>query len=95
MPNKPAPPPPLWRFILILTGLVLMVGAPIVGILPGPGGIFVFAAGLVLVLRNSLWARRHFARIKRRWPWFGDLADRALRRRSAARRRQKKRDSAR
>lgn len=61
--------------------------SPLVGILPGPGGIFVFAAGLVLVLQNSLWAQKRFCRAKRRWPRFGHYADRALRRRSARRRR--------
>jgi hypothetical protein len=61
--------------------------APVVGLLPGPGGVFVFAAGLVLLLRNSLWARRRFARAKKRWPRRGALADRGLRRGSARRRR--------
>ena len=50
-------------------------------------GIFVFVGGLVLVLRNSLWARRRWARAKRRWPKLGDLSDRVMRRRSAQRRR--------
>ena len=46
-----------------------MVLAPLVGgPLPGPFGIIGFAAGLVLVLRNSRWARRYFIRIKRRYP---------------------------
>ncbi|MET0308457.1 MAG: hypothetical protein ABW023_07100, partial [Sphingomonas sp.] len=56
--------------------------APIVGIIPGPGGIFVFAAGLVLVLQNSIRARNRFVRLKRRFPRFGHYADVALRRRS-------------
>ncbi|WP_262503925.1 MULTISPECIES: hypothetical protein [unclassified Sphingosinithalassobacter] len=75
--------------------MALILAAPIVGVIPGPGGIFVFAAGLVLVLQNSRWARRHFVRAKRRWPRFGALADRALRRRSARRRRLRQRDAAR
>jgi len=82
-----SPRHPLLRLLLLATGLLLIAGAPVVGVLPGPGGIFVFAAGLVLVLQNSAWARKHFARIKRRWPRFGALADRALRRRSERRRR--------
>ena len=54
-------------------------------------GIIVLALGLTLVLRNSRWARRAFARAKRRWPRFGDLADRGLRRKSARRRRERAR----
>ncbi|WNO52337.1 hypothetical protein [Stakelama saccharophila] len=75
------------RFLLLCTGILVMLLSPLVGAIPGPGGIFVFAGGLVLVLRNSLWARRVFVRAKLRWPRFGHLADRALRRRSARRRR--------
>lgn len=78
---------PLKRTILFVTGILVILVSPIVGAIPGPGGIFVFAAGLVLVLQNSKWARRNFARWKRKYPRFGNLADRALQRRSAKRRR--------
>lgn len=78
---------PFVRTILFVTGILIIIISPIVGAIPGPGGIFVFAAGLVLVLQNSSWARRNFARWKRRWPKFGNLADTALQRRSAKRRR--------
>lgn len=78
---------PVIRSALFVTGMLLIALTPVVGIIPGPGGIFVFAAGLVLVLRNSLWAQKVFARTKRRWPRFGHYADKALRRRSARRRR--------
>ena len=74
------------RIALLSLGLVLIALAPVIGILPGPGGIFVFAAGLVLVLRSSAWARRRWARVKRRWPRLGGLADRTMRRGSALRR---------
>src|SRR3546814_3352250 len=50
---------------LLVIGTLLILSTPIVGPLPGPGGIFVFAGGLTLVLRNSRWARRRFARLKR------------------------------
>jgi hypothetical protein len=69
-------------------GWFLVVLSPLVGILPGPGGIFVFAAGLVLLLRNSAWARRRYALAKRRWPKTGNVCDHAMRRRSALRRKQ-------
>jgi hypothetical protein len=80
---------PLIRTLLVALGLLIMLLSPIVGVIPGPGGVFVFAAGLVLVLRNSRVAQIHFARIKRRWPRFGHYADMALRRRSARRRRER------
>ena len=90
-----APPPdarhPAVRTALLALGIVLIALTPVVGPLPGPGGIIVFAAGLTLVLRNSRWARRAFARAKRRWPRLGALADRALRRQSARRRRERAR----
>ena len=74
------------RLAQLLAGGLLMLAAAIVGPLPGPGGIFLFAGGLILVLRNSHRARQMFARAKRRWPRIGGLVDRAMRRRSALRR---------
>ena len=44
--------------VLIIAGLVL---API----PGPGGIFLIAPGLALILKTSMWAKRHYARLKK------------------------------
>ena len=75
-----------WRLVLIATGWVLIALAPVVGILPGPGGVFVFAGGVALLLRNSHWARRRYAQLKRRWPKLGHACDRVLRRPSARRR---------
>ena len=77
---------PVSRIVQLALGVLLIIGAGIVGPLPGPGGIFLFAGGLILILRNSLWARRKFARAKRRWPRTGALLDRAMRRPSALRR---------
>lgn len=82
------------RTLLFLLGALIMLLSPLVGVIPGPGGVFVFAAGLVLVLQNSRWAQGVFARTKRRWPRFGHYADMALRRRSARRRRERARDLA-
>lgn len=76
------------RIALMIAGWVLLVLAPIVGALPGPGGIFVAAGGLILLLRNSAWVRRHYARLKRRYPKTGHLCDCAMRRQSALRRRE-------
>ncbi len=80
---------PALRTALFAVGMLLIAVTPAVALLPGPGGIFTFAGGLALVLRNSLWARRQFARFKRRWPKIGGLADRGLRRASARRRRER------
>ncbi len=87
------PRSPIVRTLLFVTGLLLIAISPLVGAIPGPGGIFVFAAGLVLVLQNSRWARRRFARLKRRWPRFGHYADMALRRRSFRRRQVRAREA--
>lgn len=81
--------------VQLTIGAILMLVAPVVGLLPGPGGIFVFAGGLVLVLRNSRWAQVRVARAKRRWPRLGHATDLAMRRRSAIRRRARSRASAR
>jgi len=78
---------PSLRLGLSILGGVLLVASPLVGAIPGPGGIFVFAAGLALLLQNSHWAKRRFVHARRRWPRMGDLADRGLRRASARRRR--------
>ncbi|MGY4396550.1 hypothetical protein ACVWZA_001730 [Sphingomonas sp. UYAg733] len=78
---------PMVRTGLFSLGVALVVVAPVVGLVPGPGGVVVFAAGLALMLRNSHWAKRQFVGAKRRWPTAGDLADRGLRRASSARRR--------
>lgn len=67
-------------------GWVLLALTPIVSPIPGPGGVFVFAAGATLLLRNSFWARRCYVRMERRWPRIGQWANWALRRRSARRR---------
>ena len=84
---------PLVRIALMVTGFALIAATPLVGIIPGPGGIFVFAAGLVLVLQNSGWARKKFARLKRRYPRFGHYSDLALRRRSFRRRRERAKEA--
>jgi Flp pilus assembly protein TadB len=82
-------PHPMVRIALLVTGLVLLAAAPLVGVVPGPGGVFLAAAGIILILRNSRWARRRFVRLKAQWPRAGDFIDRILVRGSAKRRRQR------
>jgi hypothetical protein len=75
------------RHVLFAAGcLLIVVVAPLVGLLPGPGGVFVAAAGIALLLETSPWAKRVYVSFKRRWPRAGDWADRLLRRASARRR---------
>jgi hypothetical protein len=76
----------LARTILFIVGLLLLLLAPVVGAIPGPGGLFFFAAGMALALQNSDWAKRRYVRFKRWQPKAGAWMDWGLRRRSAKRR---------
>lgn len=84
--RHPAARHPAARIAQLTVGVLLIIGAGVMGPLPGPGGIFLFAGGMILILRNSRWAKRRWARLKRRWPRVGNLVDRAMRRQSALRR---------
>lgn len=56
------------RWLLLGLGLVVIAAGVVISPLPGPGGIPVIVVGLMLVLRNSFWARKQFIRIQRRHP---------------------------
>ena len=77
---------PAVRSALVVIGFILIGLTPLLGPIPGPGGIIVFAAGLSLVLKYSAWAKRFYVRFKRRHPKKGDWTDWGLRRASAKRR---------
>ena len=77
---------PAIRTGLFLLGCLLLLITPILGVMPGPGGIFTFAAGAALVLRYSEWAKRRYVLVKRRHPKWMSWSDWALRRGSALRR---------
>ena len=77
---------PVAEMLLFVLGVLLLLAAPIVGVLPGPGGVFVFAGGLALVLKTSMWAKRRYVYFKRWQPRVGAWTDWGLRRRSARRR---------
>jgi len=79
------------RTTLFMIGLLLIIVSPLAGVIPGPGGVFVFAAGLALALKNNDWAKRQYVRFKRWQPKAGRWADWGLRRRSARRREQVRR----
>jgi hypothetical protein len=77
---------PAVEWTIFVLGILLIIAAIPVGALPGPGGVFVFAIGLAMVLKTSMWAKRRYVRFKRSKPKAGSWADWALRRRSARRR---------
>lgn len=83
-------PHPIIRIALLVTGILLfLVVAPLISPLPGPAGTVVAALGIILILRNSRWARRRFVLLKARWPRVGAFIDRVLIRGSAKRRRER------
>jgi hypothetical protein len=77
---------PLVRHGLVALGFLLVALTPLVGPIPGPGGIIVFGAGLSLILKYTGWAKRLYVRLKRKHPNKGRWADWSLRRASARRR---------
>ena len=77
---------PVVEWSIFVVGVILMLLSPLAGIIPGPGGIFVFAIGLAMVLKTSMWAKRHYVRFKNWQPKVGRWADWGLRRQSARRR---------
>ena len=84
---------PVVEWTIFGIGVVLLLITPLVGALPGPGGVIVGGIGLAMVLKTSMWAKRHYVRFKRWQPKVmgkrvnpGGWTDWALRRRSARRR---------
>jgi hypothetical protein len=78
---------------MFTAGVILIIIGIIISPLPGPGGIFFIAPGFALILKTSMWAKRHYARFKRyrlkilgRHYTPGRWTDLALRRKSALRR---------
>jgi hypothetical protein len=78
---------PVVEWTMFGVGVVLLAVSPLVGVIPGPGGIIVAGIGLALVLKTSMWAKRRYVRFKRWQPKAGRWTDWALRRPSARRRR--------
>jgi hypothetical protein len=77
---------PIVEWTLFAVGVLLVIVGFAVAPIPGPGGVFLVAPGLALILKTSLWAKRHYVKFKRWQPKAGRWADWALRRRSAKRR---------
>jgi hypothetical protein len=77
---------PIVEWALFAFGVLLVIAGFIIAPLPGPGGIFLIAPGIALILKTSMWAKRHYVRVKRWQPTAGRWMDKALRRPSARRR---------
>jgi hypothetical protein len=58
----------IMRGVLIGLGVVLVVLGFLMAPLPGPMGVPVTVGGLILILRNSIWAKRRFVEMQRRHP---------------------------
>jgi len=71
---------------LFALGVVLIILGLLIAPLPGPGGVFLIAPGAALILKTSMWAKRHYVKFKRWQPKAGRWTDWALQRRSAKRR---------
>lgn len=73
--------PPMRIAQFTLGAILVVLGPAVLGpTTPGPFGTMAFAGGLVLMLRNSRWARRRYVVLKKRHPKFGRFAEVALRR---------------
>jgi hypothetical protein len=60
---------PWVEWTIFVVGLILLfIVAPLVGAIPGPGGVIVAGIGLALVLKTSLWAKRRYVHFKRWQP---------------------------
>lgn len=55
-----------WAFMGL--GLLIVLAGIAIAPLPGPGGIPVIVVGLMIIMRNSFWAKRQFVRFQRAHP---------------------------
>lgn len=58
------------KTLAMVAGGVLVLAGIAIAPLPGPLGVPVSLAGLILILRNSYWAKRQFIRAQRARPKF-------------------------
>lgn len=65
---------------MLTIGWILVLGAPLLGPIPGPGPLIILPVGLALILKNSLWAKKRYARLARHHPEYAQWIDWALRR---------------
>lgn len=76
---------PVKKIVILSTGWILVIIGPVVGILPGPGGIAVTGVGALLIMGQSRIARRMFVRTQRRYPETIGPVRRFIRRRNQRR----------
>jgi hypothetical protein len=77
---------PIVEWAGFVVGVLLVIGGLVITPVPGPGGVFLIAPGIALILKTSMWAKRRYVRMKRWQPKAGRWMDWALRRPSAQRR---------
>lgn len=58
----------LLRWVAMVTGTVLVALGILIAPLPGPFGLPISVVGLMLILRNSYWAKRRFIRMQQARP---------------------------
>ena len=58
----------LVRWGLVVLGFLIILAGVLIAPIPGPGGIPVIVVGLMIVLRNSFYARRQFVKLQRAHP---------------------------
>ena len=69
-----------YRMSMLMLGWLLVLGAPLLGPIPGPGALLILPIGLAIILKHSLWAKKRYARAARLHPQYGRWADWAMRR---------------
>lgn len=69
-----------FRWCMLALGWLLVLGAPLLGPIPGPGPLLILPIGLALILKNSLWAKKRYARLARRHPEYANWTNWAMRR---------------
>jgi hypothetical protein len=69
-----------YRWFMLVLGWLLVLGAPLLGPLPGPGPLLILPIGLAIILKHSLWAKKRYARAARRHPQYANWANWAIRR---------------
>jgi hypothetical protein len=69
-----------YRLFMLALGWLLLVGAPLLGPLPGPGPLLILPIGLAIILKHSLWAKKRYARLAKIHPKYAGWANWAMRR---------------
>jgi hypothetical protein len=71
---------PAYRWSMVILGWAIIVAAPLVSWLPGPGGLLLFIIGLGVILKHSRWAKKRYSRLSKQHPEYARWANWALRR---------------